>query len=152
MRNSGQRQDVAFLGLAVAVLAIALALFVSMRSIQKPQPSKAEAKAEKKAEVVAPTVQKQVSGPRDPFKGTEGGAAGTVGPGAGKALKLVGIVSKQGRGPVAVLRSTKKRYYAGVGEKAAGYTVVSIGGNQVVLQKDGESVTLLLREPEAQEE
>ena len=156
MKNSGQRQDVAFLALAVAVLAVAVALFVGMKSVNKGKPKKPEAKPEKQAEVVAPTIQKPTGGPRDPFK-TAGGEAAVAGnaKAAGAAqqpLKLVGIVSRQGEQPVAIIHSAKKRYYARVGERAAGYTVVSIRSDQVVVQKEGESLTLLLRTPEEPEE
>jgi hypothetical protein len=158
MKSGGQRQDVAFLALAVAVLAVAVALFVGMKAIQKPRPNKPEAKPEKQAKVAGPLVQKPTGGPRDPFK-TQGGAtaarggpAGAPGGPAAQTLKLVGIVTKQGEPPVAIIHSTKKRYYARVGERAAGYTVVTIAPNEVVLEKDGARMTLLLRQPETEEE
>jgi hypothetical protein len=156
MKSGGQRQDVAFLALAVAVLAVAVALFVGMKSMQKPRPAKPEPKPEKQATVAVPRVEKQTGGPRDPFKGGapigRGGSAGATGGPVAQSLKLVGIVVKQGEQPVAVIHSTKKRYYAKVGQRAAGHTVKSIGANQVVLEKDGASLTLLLHQPEAEEE
>ena len=51
-----QRQDVAFLAVVVAVLAVAVALFVGMRSIQKQRPEKPAAKGGKPAFEVALSV------------------------------------------------------------------------------------------------
>ncbi len=153
MKNSGQRQDVAFLALAVAVLAVAVALFVGMKSIQKERPKKTEPQAAKKVETAKKPGSKGASGaPRDPFKTQAGGAGVAGGPGAQqRELKLVGIVAEQGDKPVAIIRSGKKRYYAKVGDRAAGYTVMSIGQDNATLEKDGNTVTLVLYTPEPEE-
>ncbi len=157
--NSGQRQDVAFLALAVAVLAIACALFVGMKSMHRPAAKKVEAQPAAAAKVAAPLVQKPTGGPRDPFK-TEGAAKGAgardgaagAGGAAAPTLTLVGIISQRGGEPIAVIRSPKKRYYAKVGQHAAGYTVVSVSSGGAVVEKDGDRMTLLLHQPETEEE
>jgi Tfp pilus assembly protein PilP len=154
MKESGRRQDVAFLALVVAVLAIVLALFVGMRSIQRARPKKRETKAAKPTQLAGPTLPKPARGPRDPFKTQEAAtaAAKTAGGDAAQSLKLVGIVSKQGDQPVAIIHSAKKRYYVRVGDKVAGYKLASIAANQVVLEKQGVNLTLPLREPEPEEQ
>lgn len=153
MRSNGQRQDVAFLALAVAVLAVALAVFVVMKSADKAQKKDSEPEPAEQVEVVEPVVEEPVEGEtgRDPFK-TQAGSAGGAGPAAqSHNMKLVGIVVEQGDKPMAIIHSGKKRYYAHLGDRAAGYTVVSIGDNAATLQKDGDSVTLVLRQPEPEE-
>ena len=153
MKSNGYRQDVAFLALAVAVLAVAVALFVGMKSIQRERPKKAEPKSAKKVESVKKPGSKGASGaPRDPFKTQAGGAGGAGGAVAQqREVKLVGIVAEQGDKPVAIIRSGRKRYYAKVGDRAAGYTVMSIGQDSATLVKDGSTVTLVLRTPEPEE-
>jgi len=150
MRESGQRQDVAFLALAVAVLAVAVALFVGMRSI----PKKPEPPAPEEAEPAAPAEpveepEEKASG-RDPFRaqGTEG-APEPMQPKT--ALKLVGIVTGAGTEPTAVIHAGKRHYFAKVGGRAAGYTVESIGSNSAVLARDGNRLTLVLRQPQPEE-
>jgi hypothetical protein len=152
MSESGQRQDVAFLALAVAVLAIAVALFVGMRTMPKMPTGEAEPTAEEAGtEESQPEAALEPTG-RDPFESRASGAGAARGRDAGPPqLKLVGIVTRAGERPMAVVHSGAKRYYARVGERAAGYTVVSIGGNTAVLEGDGARVTLVLREPEPPE-
>ena len=156
--KTGQRQDVAFLAVVVAVLAVAVALFVGMRSIQRQRPEKPVVTGGKPVQVAGPVVPKPQGGPRDPFR--EGGVTGKAGAGAkpggeasaAQTLKLVGIVSKQGDQPVAIIHSARKRYYARVGDRVAGYTLVKIGADHAVLDKAGEGLTLPLREPEPADE
>lgn len=156
--TTGQKQDVAFLAVVVAVLAVAVALFVGMKSIQRQRPEKPVAKGGKQVQAAGPAVPKPRGGPRDPFR--EGGATGKAGAGAkpgaeasaAQTLRLVGIVSKQGDRPVAIIHSARKRYYARVGDRVAGYTLMKIGADQVVLDKAGQGLTLPLREPEPEDE
>jgi len=156
MKETGQRQDVAFLALVVAVLAVAVALFVGMRAIHRERPNKPGAKPTETALAAGPTIGKPAGGTRDPFKNqAEEGKGATWAGGAasaGQPLKLVGIVSEQGDQPVAIIHSTKKRYYARVVARVAGYTLTSIGANQAVLEKGEERLVLLLRKPEPVEE
>jgi hypothetical protein len=156
MKETGQRQDVAFLALVVAVLAVAVALFVGMRAIRRERPKRPAPKPTETAQAAGPIVGKPASGPRDPFKNQAEEAKGAKGAGAaasvGQTLKLVGVVSKQGDQPVAIIRSTKKRYYARVGARVAGYTLTSISANQAVLEKGEQRLVLLLRQPEPVEE
>ncbi len=153
MRSNGQRQDVAFLALAVAVLAVAVALFVGMRSLQRERPKEPEPEPVEQVEAAEPGPEEPApseSG-RDPFK-TQGGATTAPGPaGVASGLKLVGVVMEQGEKPMAIIRSGRRRYYASLGERAAGYTVVSIGEDRATLEKEGDRVTLVLREPEPEE-
>ncbi len=157
MKSGGQKQDVGFLALAVAVLAVAVALFVGMKSMQKQPVAKPGPAPEKQTQVARQVVESPKGGPRDPFK-TQGGTAAVTSPGTATAdrgaptLKLVGIVSQRGDQPVAIINSTKRHYYARVGQRAAGYTVTTISGNQVVLEKDGELTTLLLHQPVEEEQ
>jgi len=149
MKESGQRQDVAFLALAVAVLAIALALFVGMKLIPKERSRKPKAEATEQAATAEPPQEpaaKQPSG-RDPFKSQARSTAGAA-VRTNLQLKLVGIVTEEGKRPMAIIHSGKRRFYAKLGDRAAGYTVVGIGGDRAVLEGDGDRVTLVLREPE----
>jgi hypothetical protein len=155
MRGNGQRQDVGFLALAVAVLAVAVALFVGMRmqrqGSEKPKPEPVQ-QAEAPAPVV--TAPEKSDSTRDPFK-TQGGSASSPGSAPAQAtadLKLVGIVRESGDRPMAIIRSKTRRYYASVGARAAGYSVVDIGDEKVTLEKDGDRITLVLREPEPAED
>jgi len=154
MKKDGQRQDVAFLALAVAVLAIAVALFFGMKSIGKKPPKAPEPEPVESVEVMEPVVEEPDPGAtgRDPFKTQPGATAASAASGGGaEGLKLVGILTEPGRSPMAVIHSGNKRYYARVGEKAAGYAVVDVGDNTVALERDGHQVTLLLRQPESDE-
>ena len=153
MKSNGQRQDVAFLALAVAVLAVAVALFVGMKSIDKGPKKELEPEPAEQVEVVEPVVEEPVKSEsgRDPFK-TQAGSATGAGPAAqSHDMKLVGIVLEQGDKPMAIVHFGKKRYYAHLGDRAAGYTVVGIGDNSATLEKDGDRVTLVLRQPEPEE-
>jgi hypothetical protein len=151
--RGGQRQDVAFLALAVAFLAVALALFVGLKSIQRGKPDEPKPEPAPEVEVVEAEAEKPPpGGARDPFKSQSGsmrGAPGGSTPTAG--VRLVGIVMEQGEKPMAILRAGSKRYYASVGEGAAGYMVVSVSENRVVLSREGERVTLVLRRPVPEE-
>jgi hypothetical protein len=154
MRSEGRRQDVAYLALAVAVLAIALALFVGMRSAKKRQPEepKEEPVVQVEPEADVDEEPPETDG-RDPFK-VQGGSKG--GPAAGAAvaaheLKLVGVVMERGGQPMAIIRSAKGRHYARVGDRVGGYTVVSVGANEAMLSREGDRLTLVLREPVAEE-
>jgi hypothetical protein len=151
--RSGQRQDVAFLALAVAFLAVALALFVGLKSIQRGKSDEPKPELAPEVEVVEAEVEKPPpSGARDPFRTQPGSMRGTPGDTTPTAdVRLVGIVMEQGEKPMAILRSGRKRYYASVGERAAGYMVVSVSEKSVILSREGERVTLVLRQPVPEE-
>ncbi len=149
--RSGQRQDVALLALAVAFLAVALALFVGLRSIQRSKPKEPEPEPVAQAQEAEPEEEAPKSeGGRDPFRTQAGSLQSATAPGPASDLRLVGIVMEKGDEPMAILRSGRKRYYAKVGERAGGYTVVGIGENRAVLEQDGRRVTLVLRPPPEQ--
>jgi hypothetical protein len=160
-RTRGPRQDVAFLALAVAVLAIAVALFVGLRSLPRggAKTAAAAAAAEKQVAAAPEKVTPRASGKRDPFRSAAGGESKPAGPGEAKAqpapsqgeVRLVGIV-RGAREPLAVVRRGDRRYYAKVGERAAGYTVVGIGDNYAVLTRGGEQLRLTLYEESGREE
>lgn len=153
MRGTGQRQEVGFLALAVAVLAIAVALFVGVRALDRPRQRPAEEpKAEEPA--AAETTDTGLAGDadRDPFKaqtgkGEEPGATASETP----DLRLVGVVMSGGQ-PLAVIRRGDRRYYAKVGEKAGPYTVMGVGQDQVILARGDDTITLTLRRPLPEEE
>ncbi|HUU54106.1 MAG TPA: hypothetical protein VMY87_04225 [Armatimonadota bacterium] len=153
MRSNGQRQDVAFLALAVAVLAVAVALFVGMKAIQRDRPKEPEPEPAEQVETAEPVVEEPAKGEsgRDPFKAQGGSAKGPGAVGQSHEMKLVGIVMERGDKPMAIIHSGSKRYYARLGERAAGYTVVSIGEDRATLDKDGDRLTLVLREPPPEE-
>jgi hypothetical protein len=152
MSSSGKRQDVAFLALAVAFLAVALALFVGLRSIQRDKPEEPEPEPVEIVEAVEPEMDEPPQdGGRDPFRAQSGSVAAATGAGSSADVRLVGIVMEQGDKPMAIIRSGRKRYYASLGERAAGYTVVSIGQDRAVLEAGGRQFTLVLREPEPEE-
>lgn len=148
MKESGQRQDLAFLALAVAVLAIAVALFVGMKSMPQKPAAETEAEAQQEsAEEPAEPAAPEPTG-RDPFKSQAKGSAAQAGRGhSGPGLRLVGIVRRAGEPPMAVVVSGQKRYYAHVGERAGSYTVVSVSREEAVLEAAGDRITLRLREP-----
>jgi hypothetical protein len=155
MRSEGQRQDVAYLALAVAVLAVAVALFVGMRAVQKRQPEEPKEEAAPQVEVEEPVAEEpppETNG-RDPFKTQSGSTPSpTAGPaGVSHDLRLVGIVMEEGARPMAIIRSAKKRHYSRVGDRVGNYTVVAIGANQATLADDGDRFTLVLWEPEPEE-
>jgi hypothetical protein len=142
MKPGGQRQDVAYLSLAVAVLAVAVALFVGIRAFPRKPKQTAPTKI-----AAAPSAAKQLpsrlkaAGKRDPFASQaakEAAAKGT----SPEPLKLVGVV--RGKQPLAVIRRGDRRYYAKLGDAVSGYTLVGIGVDQVTLIKGSERVTLPL--------
>jgi len=151
MRESGQRQDVAFLALAVAVLAVAVALFVGMKLMpKKAAPPPVEEETEKAAPAEPVQETKEEASDRDPFRAqVSEGAPSHVEPKA--QLKLVGIVTGAGTQPTAVIHAGTRHYFAKVGGRAGGYTVESIGSNSAVLVRNGGRVTLSLRRPQPEE-
>jgi hypothetical protein len=154
MKSGGQRQDLAFLALAVAVLAIAVALFVGMKSFPKQQPRPVETEQPEQVAAAEPAAEppgKEATA-RDPFR-SQTAEGGPTGPAAGprRELKLVGIVRGGGAQATAVIHSGRRRYYAKVGDRAAGYTVESIGTDHAILARDEDRMTLVLREPEPEE-
>jgi hypothetical protein len=79
MREGERRHEMAFLALAVAVLAIAVALFVVMRSIPKQQAgSSAEGTQEEVTETAEEAEEPAPSEGRDPFRSQAGGAGGAA--------------------------------------------------------------------------
>jgi hypothetical protein len=150
MKPAGPRQEVAYLSLAVAVLAIAVALFVGIRSLprrEKPKPPAVVAAAAPTAR--QPAARAPGSGKRDPFAARQAkpGEAGGKGQSEGP-LRLVGVV--HGKQPLAVIRRGERRYYAKLGDSVSGYTLVGIGADQVTLRKGSERLKLPLHgeEPE----
>ncbi|UCC67100.1 MAG: hypothetical protein JSV79_08095 [Armatimonadota bacterium] len=145
MRESERRHEMAFLALAVAVLAIAVALFVVMRSIPKQRAgSSVEATQEEVTETAEQVEEPAPTEGRDPFRSQAGRAGGTaVGPQA--ELRLVGITREEGREAMATIRAGRRHYYVRAGEKIGADKVVSIGENEVVLERDGGRITLVLR-------
>jgi hypothetical protein len=146
----------AVFALAVAFLAVALALFVGLRSIQRTKSEEPEPEPVAEVEVVEEPAEESAPGKegRDPFRTQSGSVRAATGPGASGPsgdIRLVGVVMEQGGKPMAILRSGRKRYYASVGERAAGYTVVSVGENRAVLEREGQRLTLVLREPVPEE-
>jgi hypothetical protein len=146
MSRSGQRQDVAFLALAVAVLAIAVALFVGIRALSSRGTAKPASPPQQLAAQEPAKVQPPGSSKRDPFKGKTllDQAAGTK-PKPGEQLKLVGIVKGQGQELLAAIRRGNNRYYAKRGDQVGGYVVAEIGDDRVVLTKGEERLALSLR-------
>lgn len=152
MSESGRRQDVAFLTLAVAVLAIAVALFVVMRAIPKQgSGAPTEETQEEKAEKPGEAPKEEPADGRDPFR-SQAGAAGVAAAGPTQAeLTLVGITRAEGREPMAAIRRGRRRYYVKAGDAIGGDRVVSIGESEVVLEGESGQLTLVLRRPEEEE-
>lgn len=159
MGESKQRQDMIFLALAAAVLAVALALFVVMRSVSKDGKEPAAAEAPQQVAETPPEAPKpEPPDDRDPFKSQStatppagGQAAAAPAPGPQVDLRFVGFTEGQGQGPIATIRRGERRYFVRTGETIRGYTVTSVDQNRVVLTgADGEAV-LLLREPAEEE-
>jgi len=154
MKSTGQRQDVAFLGLAVAVLAIAVALFVVMRAIPKQRPAEPEKEVETSPAPPEPTKPPEPDSSRDPFRSQAQPGAGAPAPqtpGPQAQLTLKGIT--WGRNPRAVIYRGTRSYHVAEGSRMAGFTVVTIAQDRVVLQGDSGALTLLLeplREDEEQ--
>jgi type II secretory pathway component PulC len=151
MGEGKPRQDVTFLALAVAVLAIAVALFVMMRSMPKRD---AGAPAEETQEEV---VEEPEEGPaetpeggRDPFR-SQGGAAGPAAASQpGEELRLGGIVSDKGTATAVIYRGSR-RHHVKAGDRVGAYRVLSITQRRVMLAGNGEEITLVYREPEGEE-
>ncbi len=152
MRKTAQRQDMTFLAIVVVVLVVAVALFVGLRSLPKKASEGPDSEAVEEGSGHGWSEAPPAGGRdgRDPFRSPVGGA-GPAGPRAAGDLKLVGIVTGAGEKSTAIIHSGKRRYYAQVGDRAAGYTVTSIGTDTATLRRDGDRITLVLRKPELQE-
>ena len=149
MRGASQRQELTFLAIAVGVLVIVVGLFLSLRSLSRKQTMPAGTEQPEQELQAAPEQQgrEKPKSERDPFarrhqQVEQGGTKPEV------ALKLVGIVDREGGGAIAVIRSGERRFYARPGERVAGYRVVTVERDRVVLQGQGGEITLLLRQPE----
>lgn len=153
MRSGGQRQDVAFLALAVAVLTIAVALFVVMKSIPRERADEPQTE-EPQQEVVEepkeePAPEKATQ--RDPFRSQQQGRGGVMAkPEA--ALKLVGITLSETGASTAVVYRGKQRYHLKLGQQVEGYRLVRVTQNGATLEGPGGRVTLVLRPPKRGEE
>jgi hypothetical protein len=139
MKAAPQRQDITFLALAVAVLTIAIALFIIVRLL--PDRAEPPAPPEPVAEAVpeAPELPPGDDADRDPFQSEVGQTAAADG---GGELRLVGLMP--GPPPLVVIRRGDHHSYVRIGESVGGYTVVSIGPDRAVLARDDDRVTLLL--------
>ncbi len=152
MRTGGQRQDVAFLALAVSTLAIAIAVMAGVRALSrrpKPKPAPtvvAQGRAPRPRTAATPVANTK----RDPFadqsKKLQAGGTGTA---EAPEFRLVGIVSAHEA--MAVIRRGSRRYYARAGQTVAGYTVAVIGRDRITLVKGEERITLELRPPQPEE-
>lgn len=151
MGEKRQRQDVSFLALTVAVLAIAVALFVGIRSLPGRRAAKPESETPAQAAVEKPVAAEPPGSPEhDPFESKPTPAPVTARPEPGQELKLAGIV--QGKSPLAVIRRGERRYYVRVGSEVSGYRLAEIRSDRVVLTKGAQSVTLRLHEPVTEDE
>jgi hypothetical protein len=151
MKERGQRQDVAFLALAVAVLAIGVALFVGFRAFPRRTPAPAPKPESKAKPVTTASLQTkpQMPASHDPFQGkVTKEVTAPPGPPKPKAeeIKLVGII--RGREPLAVIREGDRRYYSKRGARVGPYTLVEIGRDRAVLARGAERVTLTLGAPD----
>ncbi len=147
MSRTGQRQDVAFLALAVAVLAIAVALFVGIRALSSRSAAKPAAPAVEQVAQKPPVAQPPGSKSHDPFKGKPTLPPKPVANAKAKPseqIKLVGVVQGQGNELLAAIRRGNRRYYAKRGDAVAGYTVSDVETSRVVLTKGAEKLTLSL--------
>ena len=158
MGQSKQRQDLVFLALAAAVLAVAVALFVVMRSVSKDGQEPAPPETQQQVAETPPEPPKpEPTENRDPFKTQPKGAVAAGGgpvepvPGPQVDLRFVGFTEGQGQGAIATLRRGERRYFVRAGETVRGYTVTSVEQNRVVLTGAGGQAVLLLREPEEEE-
>jgi hypothetical protein len=152
MKGTAQRPDVAFLALAVAVLAVAVALFVGLRSLPQRTAGKAPAEPAEELASAKPEAEPLKASTRDPFEeAAQGSQPVEAQPGSPEQqLKLVGIV--QGDEPLAVIRRANRHYYANVGDRVRGYTVLGIAEDRAILGKGEERLTLVLYEPEEEME
>jgi len=149
MKPAGQRQDVAFLALAVAVLAIAVALFVGLRTLSGMKAARpaSPAPASQAQQRPSPAPRPPGSKDHDPFRGKPVPAQPDSGQTQAKPaeqLRLVGVVQGQGRSLLAAIRGGDRRYYAKRGDMVSGYTVADITTKRVVLVKGEERLTLHL--------
>ncbi len=140
MKAAPQRQDITFLALAVAVLTIAIALFIIVRllpgrAVPPPPPQPVE-----EAVPQAPELPPSDDADRDPFQSKIGQTSAADG---GGALTLIGLMP--GPPPLVVIRRGERRSYVRIGESVGSYTVVSIGPDRAVLARDDDRITLLLR-------
>ena len=149
MSRTGQRQDVAFLALAVAVLAIAVALFVGIRALSNRSAAKPAAPAIEQVAQKPPVTEPPGSKSHDPFKGKPILPPKPVANANAKAkpseqIKLVGVIQGQDNELLATIRRGNRRYYAKRGDAVAGYTVSDVETSRVVLTKGAEKLTLSL--------
>jgi len=154
MGTKRQRQDVAFLALAIAVLAVSVAIFVGIRMLPKGEKKPPEGTPVTEPEAASLTdVPTPAETGRDPFeaqqeaRGPSGRRTTTV---AAQDLKLIGVV--QGRQPLAVIRRDSRRYYVRLGDTVRGRRVIAIGEDRVILARGEEQMTLVLREPPEEDE
>lgn len=148
MRVSARRRELTFLAIAVVVLLATTVLFLAVRSSGKRVPKRGEAQSSTQAQTVPAgkgKQEKQARSRRDPFASRRQEDRHGAAPKPAVTLRLVGIVKTERGMPMAIIRAGEERYYPRVGERVAGYRVVSIGGDRVVLQGEGEQITLLLR-------
>jgi len=157
MNKGSQRQEILFLGLAVAVLFVVVGL-IGVRSYLAKRTPKAQASAKPapavRAKPLAPAgAPVRVGPPRDPFGARPATAPTTTQtggrpPGAapsGRAesgLRLVGVMS--GATPMAVIHEGDRRFYVRAGDKVEGYTVSRIAEKRVLLVRGEEHLTLEL--------
>lgn len=157
MGESKQRQDMVFLALAAAVLAIAVALFVVMRSVSKDGKEPAAPETQQQVAETPPEPPKpEPTENRDPFKTQPKGSVAADGPvepvpGPQVDLRFVGFTEGQGQGAIATIRRGERRYFVRTGDTVRGYTVTSVEQNRVVLTGAGGEAVLLLREPAEEE-
>jgi len=149
MSRKGQRQDVAFLALAVAVLAIAVALFVGIRSLSNRSTAKPPAPVAEQVAKKPPVTEPPGSKSHDPFKGKPVLPPKPVVDSAkakpAEQIKLVGVIQGQDKELLATIRRGNRRYYAKRGDTVAGYVVSDVATSRVVLTKGAEKLTLSLR-------
>ncbi len=140
MKAAPQRQDITFLALAVAVLTIAIALFIIVRLLpdkaETPSPPEPVAEAAPQAPELPPNDDID----RDPFHADVGQASAADGSGE---LRLIGLMP--GPPPLVIIIRGEHRSYVRIGGSVGGYTVVSIGPDRAVLARGDDRVTLLLR-------
>jgi len=140
MKAAPQRQEITFLALAVAVLSIAIALFIIVRLLTDRAETPAPPEPVAEAAPEAPELPPRDDADRDPFQSEIGQVSAADGSGE---LRLVGVMA--GPPPLVVIRRGEQRSYVRIGESVGGYTVVSIGPDRAVLARDDDRVTLLLR-------
>ena len=140
MKAAPQRQDVTFLALAVAVLTIAIALFIIVRLLPGSAAPPPAPEPVEEVEPQAPELPPADDADRDPFQSNIGQTSGADGNGE---LTLVGLMP--GPPPLVVIRQGEAHSYVRIGESVGGYTVVSIGPDRAVHARDDDRITLQLR-------